>query len=64
MLAWQVVQCPDVPCTANGKRVEIAVKKVMSGKPVTNTSVLRNPEALQFFRDWAAREKAKEGSKK
>ncbi len=50
----KVLACPDVPCTTNGKRVEVAVKKVLSGRPVNNASILKNPEALEWFKQYAA----------
>jgi hypothetical protein len=31
------------------KKVELAVKKVIQGKPVLNKDALRNPEALDFM---------------
>ena len=33
------------------KKVEMAVKKVIEGKPVLNKDALRNPEALDFYTD-------------
>lgn len=31
------------------KKVELAVKKVISGKPAVNKDALRNPEALDYY---------------
>jgi acetoacetyl-CoA synthetase len=31
------------------KKVELAVKKVIQGKPVLNKDALRNPEVLDFY---------------
>ncbi len=39
----------DVPVTLNGKKVELAVRNVLEGKPVTNKDALANPEALDQF---------------
>jgi len=50
----KVLACPDVPNTVNGKRVEIAVKKAILGEPVRNRAVLKNPGALDFFREYGA----------
>ncbi len=47
----KIVQVPDLPRTKNNKIVELAVKAVVHGMPVTNTDALANPEALEFFRD-------------
>jgi acetoacetyl-CoA synthetase len=41
---------PDVPYTINGKKVEIAVKKIIHGKEVKNKDALANPESLDFYK--------------
>lgn len=41
----------EVPVTLNGKKVEIAVRNVIEGKPVTNKDALANPQALDQFAD-------------
>jgi len=46
----RIVQVPDIPRTKNNKVVELAVKAVVHGMPVTNTDALANPEALELFR--------------
>ncbi|KAF3065877.1 Acetoacetyl-CoA synthetase [Daldinia childiae] len=46
-----------VPKTLNGKKIEVAVKQILSGIDIkTNTSVA-NPESLVWFREWAATHK-------
>ncbi|MBT8315360.1 MAG: acetoacetate--CoA ligase, partial [Maribacter sp.] len=40
---------PDIPYTLNGKKVEIAVKKIIHGQEVKNKAALANPECLDFF---------------
>ncbi|VEN73963.1 Acetoacetyl-coenzyme A synthetase [Candidatus Desulfarcum epimagneticum] len=45
----KIIAVPDVPYTLNMKKVEVAVKKIIHGKPVTNKDALKNPEALDFF---------------
>jgi acetoacetyl-CoA synthetase len=40
---------PDVPYTLNGKKVEIAVKKIIHGMEVKNKDALANPQCLDFF---------------
>jgi acetoacetyl-CoA synthetase len=47
----RIVQVADIPRTKNNKVVELAVKAVVHGMPVTNTDALANPEALELFRD-------------
>ncbi len=44
-----ILPVSDIPCTLNGKKVEIAVRNVLEGKPVTNKDALANPEALNQF---------------
>ncbi|HEY5898554.1 MAG TPA: acetoacetate--CoA ligase [Burkholderiales bacterium] len=47
----RIVQVPDIPRTKNGKVVELAVKAIVNGMPVSNTDALSNPQALEHFRD-------------
>jgi acetoacetyl-CoA synthetase len=47
----KIVQVADIPRTKNGKVVELAVKALVHGMPVTNTDALANPEALELFKD-------------
>ncbi|CAK4069651.1 unnamed protein product [Aphanomyces euteiches] len=49
-----IVACPDIPYTVSGKKVEIAVKRILGGKTITNGSALRNPESLDWFVQYAA----------
>ncbi|KZO89781.1 acetoacetyl-CoA synthetase [Calocera viscosa TUFC12733] len=48
-----ILQAPNLPYTANMKRCEVAVKKVVNGTPVdkVNRSAMANPEALDWFID-------------
>ena len=41
----------DIPRTRSGKMTETAVRDVISGRPVSNTAAMANPEALEYFRD-------------
>jgi acetoacetyl-CoA synthetase len=45
-----ILTTPDVPYTINGKKVEVAVKKLIHGQEVKNQDALRNPECLEFYR--------------
>lgn len=40
----------QVPVTINGKKVELAVTKILNGEEVKNESALANPESLDQFR--------------
>ena len=46
-----VLATPDVPYTINGKKVEVAVKKLIHGKEVQNRDALRNPECLEYYKN-------------
>ena len=45
----KILSVPAVPYTLNMKKVELAVKKVIEGKPVLNKDALSNPEALDYY---------------
>jgi acetoacetyl-CoA synthetase len=47
----RIVQVPDIPRTKNNKVVELAVKAMVHGMPVTHTDALANPEVLELFRN-------------
>ncbi|MDT8409972.1 MAG: acetoacetate--CoA ligase [Wenzhouxiangellaceae bacterium] len=47
----EVIAVPDLPRTVSGKITELAVRDVIHGREVKNTSALANPEALEYFRD-------------
>jgi acetoacetyl-CoA synthetase len=46
-----IMEAPDIPYTVNSKKVEVAVKKIISGHHLEEeaTAGLANPEALNFF---------------
>ncbi|KAJ3505943.1 hypothetical protein NLJ89_g7142 [Agrocybe chaxingu] len=49
----KIIQVSDVPYTLNGKRVEVLVKKIINGAPLSsvNPATLSNPECLTFYHD-------------
>ena len=47
----KILAVPEIPRTISGKVVELAVRNVVHGQPVKNTTALANPEALEHFRD-------------
>jgi len=47
----KILETKDIPYTINGKKVEIAVKKIIQGKEVQNQSALANPESLELYRN-------------
>ena len=46
---FRIHPAPDVPRTISGKRVEIAVTRILGGGSVANRDALKNPEALDYF---------------
>lgn len=44
-----ILPIEDIPVTLNGKKVELAVRNVIEGKPVTNKDALLNPDSLDQF---------------
>jgi acetoacetyl-CoA synthetase len=44
-----ILPVSDIPVTLNGKKVELAVRNIIEGKPVTNKDALLNPDALDQF---------------
>jgi len=47
----KIVGVPDIPYTINMKKVELAVRKVVHGEEVRNRDAMKNPEALEHYRD-------------
>ena len=45
-----IMETPGVPYTLNGKKVEIAVKKLIHGEDVLNRDALANPQVLDYFK--------------
>lgn len=45
-----VLAVPDIPMTINGKRVETAIKKILSGEEVKPSSTVQNPHSLPWFK--------------
>ena len=49
-----IVQVLDIPRTLSGKIVEVAVREVIHDRVVKNTDALKNPEALEYFKNLPA----------
>lgn len=43
-----------IPRTGNGKKIEVAVKQILSGINIKTNASVANPEALSWFQAWAA----------
>ena len=47
----EIIMVTDIPRTISGKKVEIAVSKILNGEEVENRDALANPDSLdQFYR--------------
>jgi acetoacetyl-CoA synthetase len=45
----KIIRTTGVPYTLNMKKVELAVKNILEGKPVKNKEALANPQVLEFY---------------
>jgi acetoacetyl-CoA synthetase len=50
-----VDKCPEIPVTANGKKVEGAVKQILSGTNVKTSASVVNAGCLDWYREWAGK---------
>ncbi|EON69741.1 acetoacetate-CoA ligase [Coniosporium apollinis CBS 100218] len=48
-----VEECPEIPVTTNGKKVEGAVKQILCGLNVKTSASVANADCLDWYRDWA-----------
>lgn len=46
-------ECPEIPYTMNGKKVEGAVKQILCGLNIKTSASVANRECLNFYKDWA-----------
>ncbi len=47
----RIIQVPDIPRTLSGKKVEIAVTRIIHGEEVSTKDALANPKSLAYFED-------------
>lgn len=52
-----VFQVPEIPYTINGKKIEVAVKQIVSGRDITPSGAVANPESLEFYKRFRQIEK-------
>jgi acetoacetyl-CoA synthetase len=45
-----VLAVPEIPITINGKKVETAVKQIISGKDIQASSTVQNPASFEWFK--------------
>ena len=46
-------ECPEIPYTMNGKKVEGAVKQILCGLNIKTSASVANRECLNFYKQWA-----------
>lgn len=44
-----ILPITDIPYTLTGKKVEVAVKKILSGEKGVGNATLSNPESLELY---------------
>jgi len=55
----KIYAVPSIPRTLTGKRMEVPVRRILMGVPAdkaANRAAMANPEALDYFIDYAARQ--------
>jgi acetoacetyl-CoA synthetase len=50
----QIFAVSDIPYTRSGKKVELAVAKIINGKEINNLEAIANPECLAEYRSYAS----------
>jgi acetoacetyl-CoA synthetase len=58
-----IFQTPEIPYTINGKKIELAVKQVVSGQNITPSGAVENPQSLKFYERFAKDEYLEEDGK-
>ncbi|OCK78802.1 acetoacetate-CoA ligase [Lepidopterella palustris CBS 459.81] len=48
-----IEECPEIPVTTNGKKVEGAAKQILCGLNVKTSASVANAECLDWYRNWA-----------
>lgn len=46
-----ILSVPDIPYTVNGKKVEVAIKRILAGESIPTSGAIVNPQSLQYFYD-------------
>lgn len=47
-----IIAVPDIPVTINGKKVEVAIKQILSGKDVVPSATVANPDTIAYFKQY------------
>ena len=46
-----LLETKEIPYTASGKKVEVAVKRILNGEHIKNRGALANPNSLDLYYD-------------
>ncbi|KAA8908074.1 hypothetical protein TRICI_004825 [Trichomonascus ciferrii] len=57
-----IFETPEIPSTATGKKVELPVKQIISGKKIKASSSMSNPQSLEYFYQFVNIESVKTSS--
>lgn len=44
-----ILETKEIPYTASGKKVEVAVKRILAGEHIKNRGALANPDSLDLY---------------
>jgi acetoacetyl-CoA synthetase len=55
-------QVEEIPYTINGKKIEMAVKQIISGKSPTPSGTVANPDAFELYKKYFEIERTLENS--
>ena len=48
---FAVIEAPSIPYTVNGKKIEVSVKKILSGDTELHVAGVADPESIHFYRE-------------
>jgi acetoacetyl-CoA synthetase len=54
----QIVAVDGIPYTRSGKKMELAVNRILSGRPLTNLEAVMNPECLKEYQLYESKKNA------
>jgi len=47
-----IFQVTDIPYTRSGKKMELAITRILADKPLTNIEAIANPECLDQYKNF------------
>ncbi|TFK75299.1 acetoacetate-CoA ligase [Pluteus cervinus] len=57
-----IIQVKDIPYTTNGKKIEVAIKQIISGEKIAASGAVANPEAFEEYYQFVDIEQFRERS--